>query len=176
MLKRLINDRRGVSAVEFALIAPVMIMLYLGLAEMTMALMADRRAGHVASAVGDLVSQVATTTTGDIADTFAVGEAVMAPFPSGVLTIRVTSVKAGADGVPKVIWSQVHGTTLPVLAPNTTVTLPNGLVAAGESVIMAETRYSYTSPVTQSLPQGMVFSDTYYLRPRRSDEVICSDC
>lgn len=176
MLKRLIKDRRGVSAIEFALIAPVMIMLYLGLAEMTMGLMAKRRVSHVASAVGDLIAQNPSTTQADLADTFSVGEAVMAPFPVGVLTIRLTSVRADASGTPKVVWSQVHGASLPALAPNTTVTLPAGLIAAGESVIMADTRYSYTSPVTQTLPQGIVFANTYYLRPRRSDQVACTDC
>lgn len=176
MLKRLLHDRRGVSAVEFALIAPVMIMLYLGLAEMTMGLMANRRVSHVASAVGDLVAQFPTTTTAEIDDVFEVGEAVMAPFPAGTLAIRLTSIKADAAGVPKVVWSKVHGTTLSALAANTTMTLPVGLVAANESVIMADTRYAYTSTVSQTLPKAMVFSETYYLRPRRSEQVTCSNC
>jgi Flp pilus assembly protein TadG len=176
MLRRLLKDIRGVSAVEFALIAPVMIMLYLGLAEMTMGLMANRRVSHVASAVGDLVAQFPSTSTSDIDDIFEVGEAVMSPFPAGTLSIRLTSVKADVNGTPKVVWSRVHGTALSALAANATVTLPENLIAANESVIMADTRYTYTSTVTQALPDSMVFSDTYYLRPRRSDAVTCSTC
>ena len=40
LLHRLGRDRRGVSAVEFALIAPAMIAFYFGLAEITQALLA----------------------------------------------------------------------------------------------------------------------------------------
>ncbi len=58
LLKRLLQDRRGVSAIEFALIAPVMITIYFGLIEFSQGYMAERRAGHVASMVADLVAQV----------------------------------------------------------------------------------------------------------------------
>ncbi|MCC7266817.1 MAG: pilus assembly protein, partial [Caulobacteraceae bacterium] len=43
MLKNLFKDIRGVSAIEFAFVAPVMILFYLGMAELTMGLMAERR-------------------------------------------------------------------------------------------------------------------------------------
>ena len=42
-LPRFFRDRRGVAAVEFAFVAPVLILIYMGLAEVTMALMAERR-------------------------------------------------------------------------------------------------------------------------------------
>ena len=65
-LKHLIKDRRGAAAVEFAFIAPVMILMYYGLAELTQAMMADRRASHVASAIGDLVAQDTAINTTEI--------------------------------------------------------------------------------------------------------------
>jgi Flp pilus assembly protein TadG len=176
MLKSLIRDRRGVSAVEFALIAPVMIALYMALAETTMAFMADRRADHVASAIGDLVAQVSSTSTGDIADVFSVGEAVMAPFPAGTLNMRISSVKADNNGVAKVVWSRAQGTGLTAHAKNTVITLPDDLVAANEAIVMSEIRYTFDSPLSQILPQPITFNDVYYLRPRRSVEVTCSNC
>jgi Flp pilus assembly protein TadG len=42
-LSRFWRDRRGVSAVEFALIAPVLMIFYFGMAELTEAMMAQRR-------------------------------------------------------------------------------------------------------------------------------------
>lgn len=176
MLRRLARDRRGVSAVEFALIAPVMVTLYLGLAELTMGLMADRRANHVASAVGDLVAQVSSTSASEVADIFAVGGKVMQPYPTGSLNMRVSSVKADTNGVPKVVWSRAQGASLTAYAKNATVTLPANLIAADESVIMSEVRYTYTSPLAQTLPTPLVFNDVYYLRPRRAEQVICATC
>ena len=58
-LKSFWRDRRGVSAVEFALIAPVLVIFYCGLAELTQAMMAQRRLSNIASSIGDLVAQSA---------------------------------------------------------------------------------------------------------------------
>lgn len=175
MLTSFIRDRRGVSAVEFALIAPVMIALYLAMTEVTMGLMADRRSDHVASAIGDLAAQVTTTSTSDINDMFSVGEEVMKPFPIGALNMRLTSVKM-TSGTAKVTWSRGHGASLPGYTKDTVITLPANLIADGESVIMAEVRYTYTSSLAQTLPTPLVYNHRYYLRPRRAETVACTDC
>ena len=47
------RDPRGVSAVEFALIAPLLILMYCGMAELSLAMMAQRRLSNIASAIGD---------------------------------------------------------------------------------------------------------------------------
>jgi Flp pilus assembly protein TadG len=52
----LAGDVRGVSAVEFALIAPVMILFYAGMVDLCQGYMALKRTSH-ASAVADLASQ-----------------------------------------------------------------------------------------------------------------------
>ncbi|MES2341384.1 MAG: TadE/TadG family type IV pilus assembly protein, partial [Pseudomonadota bacterium] len=78
-LRNLIGDRRGAAAVEFAFVAPVMILIYYGMAELTQAMMADRRASHVASAIGDLVAQDTDISATEMTDIFNVGKAIVAP-------------------------------------------------------------------------------------------------
>ncbi|OYX13649.1 MAG: pilus assembly protein TadE, partial [Brevundimonas diminuta] len=78
-LRRLLRDRRGVSAVEFALIAPVMITIYFGLIEFSQGYMAERRASHVASMVADLVAQSGGTNIEDLNGVFAIGDMIMRP-------------------------------------------------------------------------------------------------
>ena len=109
MLRRLKTDERGVAAIEFALIAPVAILLYCGFAELTMAMMAERRAAHAASVVADLVAQTSQITGSQVTDVFAVAGAIMDPLPTATLRFRVTSVTADVNGAPKVIWSQGNG-------------------------------------------------------------------
>ena len=176
MLRRFAKDRRGVSAVEFALIAPIMIFLYAGLAELTMGLMANRRAEHVASAIGDLVAQTPTTSATEVTDIFTIGQAIIAPFPTASLNMRVSSVKVDSGGTAKVVWSRGYGASLTAKPVGAIITLPNNLISVGESVIMAESRYTFTSPLGQVLPTPLVFNRVYYLRPRRSEEVACSTC
>jgi Flp pilus assembly protein TadG len=161
-----------VSAVEFAMIAPIMILLYYGLAEITMAMMAERRASHAASAIGDLVTQDTAVTPAEVDDIFKVANQIVYPFPTASLKMRVTSVKADASAVPKVVWSRGQGLT--ALSVNATVTgLPANFLAAGESTVMTEVQYPYDTPLKQVIPRTLNFNEKTYLRPRRSTEVTC---
>jgi Flp pilus assembly protein TadG len=166
------RDRRGVSAVEFALIAPFMIMTYFGLDELAQGMMAQRRVSHAASAVGDLVAQSETLTNTGKDDVFAAATNIVAPFSTTTLKLRVTSITGNASGNPRVDWSDGM-TGLAAYAHCATVPgLPTGLVsAAGENVIMAEATYTYTSPVAKILPSGLVFNEKFFLRPRKVTKV-----
>ena len=174
-LKRLRSDERGVAAVEFALIAPIMILLYCGLAELSIAMMAERRAAHTASVVADLVAQSGSVTTTDLADIYKIGNAIMYPFPATTLKMRVTAVTADASAIPKVAWSQANGMT--PFAKNATVTgFPVNLMVAGDSVIQADVQYTFSSPLKYVLPNDINFNDTYYLKPRQGGAVSCTTC
>ena len=78
LIRRLAGDESGVSAVEFALIAPVMLLFYAGMVDLCQGYMALKRTSHAASAVADLVSQSRTITKADINSIFEVGPAIMA--------------------------------------------------------------------------------------------------
>jgi Flp pilus assembly protein TadG len=170
MLRRAGSDQRGAAAIECALLAPVAILLACGFAERTMAMMAERRAAHAASVVADLVSQSDRVTSAQMADIFTIGDAILNPFPAAPLKLRVSSITADANGVPRVTWSQGHG--LGALAGGTQVSgFPSTLLAAGDSVIQADVQYAYVSPLQMTLPNALTFSDTFYLRPRRSASV-----
>jgi len=170
LFRRLYRDRRGVSAVEFALIAPALIAFYFGLAELTQAMMAERKASHAASAVGDLVAQSTQISDSTLSDIYEIADTIVSPFPTTSLKIRVTSVVADASLNAKVAWSSGDGMT--ALAKDSTLDLPTGLLTAeGQSVIMSEVSYSYDSPVDYFVPNAVTFTKKFYLRPRKSDEV-----
>jgi Flp pilus assembly protein TadG len=170
-LNRLASDKRGVAAIEFALIAPVAILLYCGFAELTLAMMAERRAAHAASVVADLVSQTPAVSTADVNDIFNVGNSIIYPFPAATLQLRVTSVTADAQAVPRVSWSQGHGMS-PLTAGAVVSGFPANLLVAGDSVIKADVQYNYTSPLQITLPNALTFRDSFYLKPRRSPSVV----
>ena len=170
LFKRLGRDKRGVSAVEFALIAPALIAFYFGLAELTQAMMAERRVAHTASAIGDLVAQSSQVSSATLTDIFSIGETIMSPFPTTSLKMRITSVVADATLKPMSAWSVGDGMT--ALANGTKVSLPNNLLTvAGQSVIMSEVEFSYDSPVDYFVPKAVTFSKVFFLRPRKSDTV-----
>ena len=173
-LTRLRGDRRGVSAVEFALIAPVILLFYFGLAEFCQAFMAQKRMGRTAATVADLVTQNETVTVADVTDVFEVGRLMMRPFPSAPLEQRVTALTRRTDGQVRVDWSRAQGMT--ARGAGSTVEIPDGLIAADESLVMTEITYDYESPFGEMLPGLTRFSHTYYLRPRKVEQVACTDC
>ena len=170
---RLGRDERGVSAVEFALLAPVLIAFYFGMAEFCQGFMAQKRMGHVSAMVADLVAQEETVSTANIDDIFDIGGLIMKPFATSGLQQRVSSVTRTA-GAAKVDWSRGDG--MAARAVNSTITLPTDLIANGESVIVSEATYDYDSPVDYFMPGITRFSHIYYLRPRTVDKTLCSNC
>jgi Flp pilus assembly protein TadG len=172
------RDRRGASAIEFAFIAPVMLVIYFGLVEICQGYMADRRASHTASIVADLVAQSDATSVKDLTSVFAIGEMIMRPFPAKELSIRVSSVTMDANGVGRVVWSRSNDAKVLVArAPNSPVNdLPPGLIEGGESLILGETEFIYTTAFAQIIKKPIVFKRSYYLRPRTQDRIVCTDC
>ena len=164
------DAREGVSAVEFALIAPIMVLFYFGVAELCQGFMAQKRSEHVASAIADLVAQRDEVTTAELDDVFAAATEVLKPFPTSGLKQRITSVTKNSSGVAKVDWSVNKSWSS--RTAGSTVSLPANLIANGESVIMAEVEYTYQSPADYVMPSSVIFDKTYYLRPRMSDQVV----
>lgn len=166
---RFLADARGVGAVEFALIFPLMLVLYFGTFEATQMLTADRRTTSVAYTAADLVAQAASISNSELTDVFAASSAIMKPFSTGELSIRITSVVANTSGVNKVAWSNGHN-----ISPRTTgsnFSLPAGLTTPGTSVIVAEVFYSYTSPISSAVTNSVEFSETSFLKPRRANSI-----
>lgn len=175
-MARLRRDRRGVAAIEFAFIAPVMIVMYFGVAEICTVLMAQRRTAHADSAIGDLAAQTDKIYDSDMSDIFSVASTVLSPYDTSGLQLRLTSVTTDAANVPKVDWSAVKSSgqpDLPALACKATVsTLPaNVVTSAGDNVLMAEAVYNYSSPIGYAIQKSFKFQPKYYTKPRLSAKV-----
>lgn len=173
ILSRLAGDERGLSAIEFALLAPILIAFYFGMAEFCQGYMAQKRMGHVSAMVADLVAQEEVVTVANLDDIFDIGGLIMKPFSTTALKQRVSSVTRTA-GVAKVVWSRGDG--MAARAVNEVIVLPTDLIANGESIIVSEATYDYDSPADYLMPGITRFSHIYYLRPRTVDSVTCSNC
>lgn len=166
LTKRMFRDRRATSAVEFALIAPFMILLYLGAVEVSLALSIDRKITSAASALADLVAQDDVITDGEMADIMTAGNVIIAPFNSGPLQIRITSVLMnGADEV-RVQWSDAVGMT--PYAAGGGAPVPAGVLQRNRSVIMVEVEYRYDTMFRELGVSQFDISEVFYLRPRQS--------
>lgn len=166
---RLVRDRRGVSAVEFALIAPTMIVLYLGIAETGNAITVYRRMSAVASTAADLTAQTKVVSTADLDDVVSASSAILSPYPTQPLKIVLSSVVADQNNTGKVAWS--YSNKGAGRAVNSTYPVPAGLTEPNSSVIVAEITYAFTPLVDLKdffSPGSFNMTRTFYARPRRS--------
>jgi Flp pilus assembly protein TadG len=159
----------GMAATEFAMIAPVMIVLWFGATEIANAYDANTKVTSVASTAADLVAQEKIVCDAEMDDVFAALNSLMFPFSSTGMEITISSLIDNGNGTVKVDWSDAQNAT--PRTENSSVTIPAGLVTTGGSVIMAEVKFTYHSPAPHFFPTPTPMTDTYYLHPRKTDQI-----
>ena len=170
-LRRFARERSGVSAVEFALILPFMLTLYLGGSELGDGMAIQFKATLAARTVADLATQYTnipdTTTMNQI---LGAASTVATPYPTANMTVTVSELKlTNGSTTGSVVWSASN--TGSGRAQNSTFPLPTAmqnLVATPNSppvyLILGEVTYPYTPSMgyvitgTISIYEDVVFS------------------
>jgi Flp pilus assembly protein TadG len=168
----------GVAAVEFALIVPVMLMVYLGTLEASTLITMDRKIQSVAGAVGDLVARADEEITAtQMQDFFRASSGIMTPYsPAQVLQV-VTAVEVAADGTTEVLWTrQYHNGAYSATTPHTVgdeFPLPDEMIdiSLDRVVIAAEASYSYTPLLGIIINQPINLYRSNFFLPRFGGEI-----
>lgn len=171
-VRRFFAAERGVAALEFAIIAPVMIILFFGVVEGSSALMESRRASQAANTLADLVAQEAQIDGATLTDLFSGVSQIMGR-PSASTTIRVVSlVYDTTDARIEVHWSRDNSGGQP-FAPGSAYTgvADPTLLGAGSSLIVTEIIYAWTPTLSQAVFHGVTFDKKAMRWPRRSPRV-----
>ena len=170
LLRRFRRDRSGLAAVEFALIAPLMLTVYLGTFEVTQGLTQDRAVKLNASTITNLVAQYTTISASrDMPDLFAATAQIMKPYPSAKPVTVVSCISVDSKGNATVAWSQASGGTARTVGQS--ITLPAAMNLPNSQVVMGETTMPYKSPI-QFLPIGTWnLHAVTYMFPRASSAI-----
>lgn len=167
-IRNLFANRSGVGAIEFALVAPVLILLYIGSAEISVAMSINKKVARATSTIADLVSQKTCVTDQDLSVMPNVAEAVMVPYDESVPQIKITEIDLDSSGQAKVLWSW-DGSGTPPYTQGSSVTLPSDLVVDSSHLVRAEVSFVHhvMLPVYNALGASTINMDqTYYLNPR----------
>ena len=166
---RLATDERGVSAVEFALLLPLMTTLYLGGVEVSQGVSIDRKVTLTARTVTDLTSQVASVNNAGMNSILTASTAVLSPYPTSKAKVTVSVLKIDANSKVTVSWSDtLNGTARAV---GSTVSIPSALVVPNTSLVWGEVSYSYKPVVGYVLTGTLDLKDQIFMRPRLSDTI-----
>lgn len=174
------KDRRAVGAVEFALIAPVLIVLYIGSLEISVAMSVNKKIARAASTVADLVTQETAVDKVYLATMVDVAKSVITPFKTETLKVRVIGIAVDNAGIAKVAWSW-DDTNNRVHPVGTTITVPTELAVKNTFLVRTDVAMDYSMlmvvPAMQDIQaKTLNMSKTYHLRQRIGDEVTCSNC
>lgn len=164
-VSRLACDTRGVSAVEFALVLPLMIALYLGLAEISQAIGINRKVSLTAHALSDLASQATSTiSNADMTNILNAASAVMTPYSTAPLAVTVSAINVDTNGKTTIGWSDTLGGT--ARAVGSSVTIPSALAVPSSQLILAEAAYAYKPAIGYTITGTLTLSDKLYMSPR----------
>ena len=169
LLARFAQDRRGVSAVEFAMLLPLMITLYLGAVEVSQGIGIDRKVTLTTRTVADLASQVSSINNTDMTNILNASSSVIVPYDTSKLQVTVSAVEVDSNGVAKIAWSDTLGGTK--RAKGSTVSLPTAINVPSTTLIWSEVAYNYTPTIGYVITGTLKLSDQIWMRPRLSETV-----
>ncbi len=168
-LSSLKRDERGVSAVEFAMLLPLMITLYLGAVEISQGVSINRKVTLTSRTVADLASQVSSISSSDMTNLLNASAAVIAPFPAGQLKVTVSQVidrseqrrqgKLERHAQRHQARSRLDGDAA------------DGAQGRQYQLIWSEVSYNYVPTIGYVVTGALNLQDQIYMRPRLSDTV-----
>ena len=162
----------GMAAAEFAMISPILIVMFFGVTEFSNAYEANTKVTAVVSTLADLLSQEKVVCDTEKTAAFGASYSIMYPFPHSAMKLRISSLIDNGNGTVKVAWSDSSdNANYPPHAVNSAQTIPAGLVPTGESVLWAEVQYTYTLPVHLFFGPSVSFDDEYYMHPRKVKQI-----
>ena len=164
--RRLARDEKGVAAIEFAFIAPIMILMLVGTVDMSGAVALNWRMVQLNRTLTDLSSQSASLSTADLNNIFTASASVLSPYRGPAPKMVISSLVIDSGKIARVCWSDARNGGV-ALARGSVVSLPNtDMATPNTSLIMATTALSFSGIFTPDFPMS---AKPLYFRPRIGD-------
>ncbi len=176
--RRMRSDRRGVAAIEFALVGTLLLIATLGFFETVLIVRAQTLLSSVVANMAELVAAQSGVPIATLTDYCGGARLTMAPYPTTSLSMAVASVTHSStsgntardweyDGACPTAAAAIGSAGAAALGGSM---VPNG----GDSVIIIKASYTYT-PSINVLLSSITLKQTAFARPIRG-AVACSNC
>lgn len=169
------RDKRGIAATEFAMLLPVMTLLFFGMLEASDLFTVNRRLANASNSLVDLVAQEPTITVAELNDVIVGVTRILEPTDTSNVELKVVSLTKGSNAgdPPLVHWSRDQTGAEPYPAGSTYVKLDDAAtLLPNSSLLVVEIDYEYDSGLT-----GKVFTVPFDFNqqsarwPRKSSRV-----
>lgn len=178
-VREFVADRRALAATEFAVIVPVMLVMFFGTVEFSTAVAIDRKVTLIARTLSDLTSQSIKLADSDMQDTFTASISIVQPYDATLVKGTISQIYIDADSIATVQWSKsgtiASGATQATLATSArnagdkvTSIIPAALLIPSTYLILGEANYTYSPTIGYVLKSSLPLSDVSYTRPRQT--------
>jgi Flp pilus assembly protein TadG len=169
-LRNFWGDPRGVAAVEFAVVLPFMLALYVGGVELGDGMAIQVKVTDTAHTVADLATQNKTINNALMQTILNSSQQIIAPYSQLNVIVTLSEVSTDANGAATVTWSDsLNGTPRTV---GQSMTLPSSLAGQPNiSLILGEVSYAYTPNLGYAITGTVNLADSYWLFPRNSTSI-----
>lgn len=176
---RFARDERGVSAIEFVLIFPILVGMMAGTVDIGQALTVSRKMNQMVATLGDMTSQQSAWAATDIDAIITGTSSIIEPFSKGALHIDLAILDVDASAKTKVNWARSFNKTALKKNDATPVVIPTNIATTGVQLIAVKATYELTTPFSKLLKPitGVTsyrYEKTYIMRPRNGDTITLS--
>jgi Flp pilus assembly protein TadG len=184
--RRMLTDCRGIAATEFAVIVPIMLVMFFGTVEFSSAVAVNRKVVLAARTLSDLTSQSPPATSNApsssvddpyLQNVFTASIAILQPYSPTPVRAQISEIYVDSNQVATVQWSKAatigSGASQATLGnstrnPGDVITIPAPLLVRQTYVIFSEVSYLYVPAVGYVMNMsGINLSDVSYTRPRQ---------
>jgi Flp pilus assembly protein TadG len=161
-VRDLVAATHGVAAVEFAMILPGLLLLYIGMSEASVGWSLYRKVTLVSRSVADLTARSTTLSAADLTKIFGAASAIAAPYPTASMQMRISQIavtSANGQVRGKVCWSKGQG-GLPDLSTGSDYDLPAGYDTAGSFFVVAEVKLPYQPAFGYAFTGSVTLAET----------------
>lgn len=182
LYRRFVASTHGVAAIEFAMIMPVLLLLFLGSFDAANAIAVYMKVRSATYALAAITNQYGCGTNDEISTTTmtaitSAASAILAPYSSTPITLVVSQIAATSNTQATVSWSYspttgsalTQGAAFTGLPANfASNTCSNVSGATPCYLIYAQVSYSFTPAFGSFLTGPITLSDSLYATPRSS--------
>ncbi|KQM94077.1 hypothetical protein ASE70_11830 [Sphingomonas sp. Leaf22] len=170
----LLDDHRGTALIEFAILLPVLLILFLGVYQLSDAIMAKRKTTIMTRAAGDMTSQYRGLTTGELDSLLDASTKILMPYSAASAKLRVTQITVESSGtVFRVDWSRSRNASALATGRYYATAIPAAYRQPNTVYIYTQSAYTYDNALS-SFFGPITFSDDLWLLPRRSSTITLS--
>ena len=168
--RRFLTSTRGVAAVEFAIMLPILVTLFLASVDAARAIAIYTKVRAATYVLDAITNQYTTIQSTDMSAILGATSVVLAPYSSSPVKVVLSQIKVTSATAAKVNWSAtLNGTAL---TQNSTTTVPTNFASCSSYpcyLIYGQVSYTYTPLFLYFTKSAITLSDSLYATPRVSE-------